>query len=102
MEAVRAFQDDPDCRVFIANIRAGGTGLTLTAGASIDMFESDWAPANNAQALMRVHRIGQTRNVQARFITLAESIDVIVNDVVERKTRNIAQVGTHVGVGNAA
>lgn len=102
VEAVRAFQDDPDCRAVIGNIRAAGTGLTLTAGASVDMFESSWAPADNAQALMRVHRIGQTRNVQARFITLANSIDVVVNETVERKTRNIAMLGTHVGVGAAA
>lgn len=99
-EAVRRFQNDADCRVFVGNIKAAGTGLTLTAGAEVDMFESDWAPASNAQALMRVHRIGQTRNVQARFITLANSIDVVVNEVVERKTRNIAQIGTHVGIGN--
>jgi len=99
IEAVRAFQDDPDCRAFVGNIKAAGTGLTLTAGADVDMFESAWAPADNAQALMRVHRIGQVRNVQARFITLANSIDVVVNDVVERKTRNIAMVGTFTPVG---
>lgn len=102
IEAVRAFQDDPDCRAFVANIKAGGTGITLTAGADVDMFESAWAPADNAQALMRVHRIGQTRNVQARFITLANSIDVVVNETVERKTRNIAQLGTFTPIGNAA
>lgn len=99
LEAVRAFQDDPDCRAFVANIRAAGTGLTLTAGAEVDLFESSWAPADNAQALMRVHRIGQTRHVQARFISLANSIDVVVNETVERKTRNIAMLGTSVGVG---
>lgn len=102
IEAVRAFQDDPDCRGFIANLRAAGTGITLTAGADVDVFESSWAPADNAQALMRVHRIGQTRNVQARFITLTNSIDVVVNDTVERKTRNIAQLGTPVNMGSAA
>lgn len=93
MEAVRAFQDDPDCRVLVGNIRAAGTGLTLTSAADIIMFESDWSPAGNAQALMRVHRIGQTRSVQARFISLAGSIDTVVSDTVARKTAAIAKTG---------
>jgi SWI/SNF-related matrix-associated actin-dependent regulator of chromatin subfamily A-like protein 1 len=99
MRSVEAFQTDPDCRVFVGNIRAAGTGLTLTASADVDMFESDWSPAGNAQALMRVHRIGQKQNVRARFITLANSIDVIVNETVARKTANIAKIGTFSPVG---
>lgn len=91
-DAVEQFQNDPDTRVFIGNIRAAGTGLTLTAACEIDMFESDWTPAGNAQAIMRIHRIGQTRNVRARFITLANSIDETVNDIVARKTASIAQI----------
>lgn len=91
-EAVRAFQSDPGCRVFIGNIRAAGTGLTLTAASDVVMFESDWSPAGNAQALMRVHRIGQERSVHARFISLANSIDEHVSAVVARKTAAIAQI----------
>jgi SNF2 family DNA or RNA helicase len=41
------------------------------------MFESDWSPAGNAQAIMRIHRVGQTKTCRARFITLANSIDVL-------------------------
>lgn len=93
--AVQAFQTDPDCRVFLGNIRAAGTGLTLTAAADVVMFESDWSPAGNAQALMRVHRIGQERSVRARFITLAGSIDEHVSAVVARKTAAIAQIHAH-------
>lgn len=99
VEAVRAFQDDPDCRVFVGNIRAAGTGITLTAACDLDMFESDWSPAGNAQAIMRIHRVGQTKNVSARFITLANSVDEVVNKVVENKTRNIAMTGTFSPVG---
>lgn len=92
MAAVHSFQNDPECRVFIGNIRAAGTGITLTAACEMDILESDWSPAGNAQAIMRVHRIGQTRNVQARFITLANSFDVKVNEIVAEKTRNIAMI----------
>jgi SWI/SNF-related matrix-associated actin-dependent regulator 1 of chromatin subfamily A len=90
--AVKAFQEDERCRVFIGNIKAAGTGLTLTASSDIDILESDWSPAGNAQAIMRVHRIGQTRNVSARFPTLANSIDVVVNRVVAEKTASIAML----------
>ncbi len=62
---VAAFQEDPKVRVFIGNIKAAGTALTLTAACNIDMLESDWTPAGNAQAIMRVHRVGQVRNVRA-------------------------------------
>lgn len=91
-EAVRAFQEDPDCRVFVGNIRAAGVGLTLTAASDIFMLESDWTPAGNAQAIMRVHRIGQARNVVARFIVLANSFDERVVEIVAAKTAAIAKI----------
>lgn len=89
---VESFQTDPEHRVFVGNIKAAGTGLTLHAAADLDMFESSWAPADNAQALMRVHRIGQGRKVNARFISLANSIDEVVSDTVARKTAAIASI----------
>ncbi len=92
IEAVRAFQEDPDIFAFLGNLKAAGTGLTLTAGADIDLFESSWSPADNAQFLMRVHRIGQEKTVHARFISLANSIDEIVSETVARKTAAIAKI----------
>jgi SNF2 family DNA or RNA helicase len=91
--AIRDFQADGGPRVFVGNIRAAGTGITLTAAADLIMLESSWAPADNAQAIMRVHRIGQERQVRARFITLAHSIDEQVNAAIVRKTAVIAQIG---------
>lgn len=81
-----AFQSEPDYKVMLCNIRAAGTGLTLTASCHLDMLESDWAPASNYQAIKRVHRITQTRRVRARLITLANSFDVEVNRIVAEKT----------------
>ncbi|CAB4195367.1 DEXDc domain containing protein [uncultured Caudovirales phage] len=92
VKAVKDFQEDPECQFFIGNIKAAGTGLTLTAAADIDMLESDWTPAGNAQAIMRAHRIGQKRTVRARFITLADSFDVVVNRIVSEKTASIAEI----------
>jgi len=90
--AVEMFMTDPSYKVFIGNIRVAGVGLTLVESSDIDMFESDWSPAGNAQAIKRVHRYGQTKNVTARFITLANSIDEAVNRVVANKTASIAQI----------
>lgn len=90
--AVKEFQENPECSVFIGNIKAAGTGLTLTAACEIDLFESDWSPAGNAQAIKRVHRIGQSEKVRARFITLARSIDEVVNRIVAQKTAAIASI----------
>jgi len=90
--AVTRFQENPECRVFIGNMKAAGTGLTLTASCRIDIFESEWSPAANVQAIKRVHRIGQKDHVHARFITLANSIDEMVNEVVARKTIAIAKI----------
>ena len=84
-----AFQEDPTVRVLIGNIRAAGVALTLTASCHIDMLESDWSPAANWQALKRVHRLTQTRSVRARFITLADSFDEVVNRIVAEKTERI-------------
>lgn len=90
--AVQAFQADPNCRVFIGNIRTAGTVLTLTASANLDMLESDWSPGINAQTIKRVHRLTQMRTVRARFITLARSLDETVNRIVAEKTAAIAAI----------
>ena len=92
-KSVERFQNG-DARVFLGNIRAAGQGLTLTAAHDIIMFESDWSPAGNAQALMRCHRIGQTHSVHARFITLARSVDEVVSETVARKTASLIKLGT--------
>lgn len=92
VEAVRGFMEDKDVHVFGGNMRVAGVGLTLTESSEIDIVESDWSPANNAQAIKRVHRYGQTREVHARFITLAKSIDEVVNNIVATKTASIAEI----------
>jgi SWI/SNF-related matrix-associated actin-dependent regulator 1 of chromatin subfamily A len=90
--AVERFQTDPACRVFLGNIVASGTAITLTAAAHVIMFESSWAPMDNYQAIKRVHRKGQTKKVHAQWISLANSIDETVSATLARKTAAIAAV----------
>lgn len=86
---VDAFQDAKGPAVFIGQIQAAGTGITLTAASDVLFVESDWTPANIAQAAQRVHRIGQTEPCLIRFATLARSIDEDIERALVRKVRDI-------------
>lgn len=86
---VRRFQKDPRCRVFVGQIIAAGTAISLTAAHQVLFIEADWTPANNQQAAMRVHRIGQNMPVTVRFVGMAGSIDERIQRVLKNKTRTL-------------
>ncbi len=89
---VMRFQHHKDVVLFIGQIQAAGTGITLTASSDVLFVESSWVPAENQQAAMRIHRIGQKNACTVRFATLAGSIDERIQAVVARKTEEIAEV----------
>ncbi|HET9531361.1 MAG TPA: DEAD/DEAH box helicase, partial [Blastocatellia bacterium] len=62
---VERFQKDPDCKLFLVSLKAGGLGLNLTAAEYVFLLDPWWNPAVEAQAIDRAHRIGQTRRVFA-------------------------------------
>lgn len=64
-ERVERFQDDPDCKLFLISLKAGGVGLNLTAADYVFLLDPWWNPAVEAQAIDRTHRIGQTKQVFA-------------------------------------
>lgn len=69
-EVVRAFQEDENASVFLLSLKAGGSGLNLTAASYVILYDPWWNPAVEAQAIDRAHRIGQTQPVMAyRMIT---------------------------------
>jgi SNF2 family DNA or RNA helicase len=86
------FMKDPKCRVFIGNIVAAGTGITLTSAHEVAFMEADWVPANNAQAAMRCHRIGQDKPVRVRFFSCEGSVDEDVMHTLKRKTAELAKI----------
>jgi SWI/SNF-related matrix-associated actin-dependent regulator of chromatin subfamily A-like protein 1 len=79
-------------RVFIGQIQAAGTALTLTAASDVLFVESDWVPANNVQAASRCHRIGQTENVIVRHAVMAGSVDEKIGESLVRKEQELAEV----------
>lgn len=67
---VKAFQEDENASVFLLSLKAGGSGLNLTAASYVILYDPWWNPAVEAQAIDRAHRIGQTQPVMAyRMIT---------------------------------
>lgn len=91
-EVVDLFQNDPRCRLFIGQIQAAGTGLTLTAASTVLMAEQSWVPAENAQAAMRVHRIGQKNACTVYNAVLAGSIDERIGDALTRKLNDLVRL----------
>src|SRR5207245_4415 len=80
---VRRFQDD-DAPFFVLSLKAGGTGLNLTAASHVLHFDRWWNPAVEDQATDRAFRIGQRRNVLVHKLvcrgTVEDKIDALIAD----------------------
>jgi superfamily II DNA or RNA helicase len=85
-EMVRRFQDDPQGpRVFVLSVKAGGTGLNLTAATHVFHFDRWWNPAVEDQATDRAYRIGQKRVVQVHKLLCAGTVEEKVDCMLEQK-----------------
>ncbi len=82
-ERVERFQNDPDCKLFLVSLKAGGVGLNLTAAEYVFLLDPWWNPAVEAQAVDRAHRIGQVNQVFAYRL--------IARDTVEEKVLELQQ-----------
>ena len=86
-DLVKKFQERDDVPFFVISVKAGGTGLNLTAASHVIHFDRWWNPAVENQATDRAYRIGQRRNVLVhKFVckgTLEERIDQMIRDKQE-------------------
>lgn len=82
---VNKFQENDSCKIFVATIKAGGLGLTLTAGSIAVFLDKDWTNANNTQAVDRLHRIGQERNVTVIELLAKNSIEEYIEELLAEK-----------------
>lgn len=84
---LKQFQDpNSKIRIFIGNIQAAGTSISLSAANHIYFLEEDWTPGNNHQAMMRCGGIHQTQSIFVTKICLKDSVDFKVASAVHRKT----------------
>ncbi|MDX1982370.1 MAG: SNF2-related protein [Bryobacteraceae bacterium] len=74
-ERVERFQSDPDCKLFLISLKAGGVGLNLTAADYVFLLDPWWNPAVEAQAIDRTHRIGQDRHVFAYRLIARDTVE---------------------------
>jgi len=87
---VARFQEDPECRLFLVSLKAGGQGLNLTAADYIYILDPWWNPAVEAQAVDRAHRIGQTRRVFAYRLIARDTVEEKIVALQDRK-RELAE-----------
>jgi hypothetical protein len=83
---VQRFQEEPHGpRVFVLSVKAGGTGLNLTAANHVFHYDRWWNPAVEDQATDRAYRIGQTRNVQVHKLLCAGTVEEKIDALLEHK-----------------
>ena len=73
--AIEDFNNDPDVQYFLLSTRAGGLGINLTAADTVIIYDSDWNPHQDMQAMDRCHRIGQTKPVLVFRLATGNSVE---------------------------
>ena len=82
---VERFQTDPNCKIFLVSLKAGGVGLNLTAADYVFLLDPWWNPAAEAQAIDRTHRIGQVKPVFAYRIIAKNTVEEKVLELQKTK-----------------
>eukprot|EP00897_Mesotaenium_endlicherianum_P004514 jgi/Mesen1/4090/ME000214S03273 len=84
-KAIHDFNSSPDILVMLISMKAGGVGINLTAACNAYVLDPWWNPAVEEQAIMRIHRIGQTRPVRIRRFIVKGSVEEKMQLVQARK-----------------
>jgi len=91
-QVVAAFQTDERACAFLISLKAGGTGLNLTAASYVVLFDPWWNPAVEAQAIDRTHRIGQDRTVIAYRMLTEGTIEERIWELQQKKAALVKDV----------
>jgi Helicase conserved C-terminal domain len=91
--------NEPDCKahVFLLTTRAGGLGLNLQAANTVIIYDSDWNPQGDLQAIARCHRLGQQKEVKVYRLLTRQTAEATMFRVASRKLglTNILLNGLH-------
>jgi len=82
---VERFQEDEDAPFFVLSLKAGGTGLNLTAASHVVHFDRWWNPAVEDQATDRAYRIGQERPVLVHKLVCRGTVEERIEDLIRSK-----------------
>lgn len=85
IDLVDEFNNNPDKKLFLISLKAGGTGLNLTGADMVIHYDPWWNISSENQATDRTYRIGQKRNVQVYKLITKNSIEEKIYDLQKRK-----------------
>ena len=92
IEMVNKFNKDPDVKIFLISLKAGGTGLNLTGADMVIHYDPWWNLSAENQATDRAYRIGQKNNVQVYKLITSNSIEEKIQELQEKKAKLIDDV----------
>jgi superfamily II DNA or RNA helicase len=87
MDRVMNFNNSPDIPVFLLSLKAGGSGLNLTAADRVIIYDPWWNPAVEMQATDRTHRIGQDKKVCSMKLVVKDSVEEKMLSLQQKKQR---------------
>ena len=100
-QAMDTFRENPSVQVILVSIMAGGLGLNLTTANTVYVMEPQYNPAAEAQAIDRVHRLGQKREVRTVRYIMKDSFEERMLEIQDRKIK-ISNLSMNRGDHNAS
>ncbi|XP_024518292.1 DNA repair protein RAD16 [Selaginella moellendorffii] len=83
--AIDTFRNDPECKLFLMSLKAGGVALNLTVASYIFLMDPWWNPAVEHQAQDRIHRIGQYKPIRVTRFVIENSVEERILKLQEKK-----------------
>ncbi|KAF4321515.1 hypothetical protein G195_003627 [Phytophthora kernoviae 00238/432] len=81
------FEKDPSVEVLVISLKAGGVGLNLTCASVVILLDPWWNPGVEEQAIDRVHRLGQTRDVMVKRYVVNDTVEDMILQLQQRKEK---------------
>lgn len=84
-QTIEKFSNDPDCKIFLMSLKAGGVALNLTVASHVFLMDPWWNPAVEQQAQDRIHRLGQYKPIRVVRFVIANTIEERILRLQEKK-----------------